>query len=69
MYDYSIFNHCLFDGSKSKHDYFKNEHSMEKVCSDQRKHKMEIVGYKKGELYHWQIDRKIHTHQTIWHMC
>ena len=38
---------------------------MEKVCSDQRKHKMEIVDYKKGELYHWQIERKNHTHQTI----
>ena len=44
---YSLSTHYSLDCSKNKHDFFKDEDSMEKFSADLRKHASDIINFKK----------------------
>ena len=44
---YLLLTNCSFDLTKSKPDYYKEEHSMERFCKDLREHAMKIIDYQK----------------------
>ena len=44
---YSLFNHCSFDKSKNKLDYYRGKDCMKKFCKDLRRHATEIINYEK----------------------
>ena len=49
--DYSLFIHCSFDSSRSKHDFRRGADCIKKFRPDRKKHTTEIINYeKKGNV-------------------
>ena len=50
MYSHTVFTHCLFENSKSKHNFYGGADFMKKFSVDQKNHAREIISYEKKEM-------------------
>ena len=64
--DYSLFTHCSFDSSTSKHNFYRGADCTEKFCENLRKHTTDIVNHEKKRMFPLS-DEKIesYNHQKL----
>ena len=66
---YSIFTHCLFDESKNKLNYYRDD-CMKKFCKDLRKHSTKIINYEKKKMIPLTTKEEIyHNRQKVCYIC
>ena len=50
FFGYSLFTHCLFDTTKSKHDCYRSKDCIKHFSKDLRKHARKITNYENKEI-------------------
>ena len=67
---YSIFNHCSFDKSKSKLNYYRGEDCMTKFCKDLREHATKIINYEKKDMIPLtKKEEENYNNQKVCYIC